>query len=337
MRNFILFTGVAIVIIAAVTWWLSGRSTSAVDVVHPWRGKAVQAAYATGTVEATVMIPIAPRAAARLEKLDADEGQHVTKGQVLASLEGDALKHSIEELKAKEAFAKSDYERNAQLIKDRAASKMEYDRTKAEWDAATAAVNKAKAELEYTRLVAPEDGYIIKRDGEEGEFIPVNQPVFWMSCCEPFRVTAEVDEEDIPQVKVGQEVLIRADAFPGKIFHGSVQSITPKGDPVSRSYRVRVSLPADVPLLIGMTAETNIILREDDNAMLVPASAVLQDKVWVVDGGVLRQKFVEVGATGADKIEIISGLSEADQVVAKPQPSFADGQSVRASLVTQGE
>ena len=57
-------------------------------------------------------------------------------------------------------------------------------------------------------------------------------------------------------------MLIRADAFAGKVFHGRVQSITPMGDAVARSYRVRIELAEDTPLLIGMTAETNIIIAE---------------------------------------------------------------------------
>jgi multidrug efflux pump subunit AcrA (membrane-fusion protein) len=86
-----------------------------------------------------------------------------------------------------------------------------------------------------------------------------------------------VDEEDIAQVRPGQEVLIRADALAGQTFRGQVLAVTPKGDPVARSYRVRISLPADTPLMIGMTTETNIVLRRSDNALLVSVGAVQQD------------------------------------------------------------
>src|SRR6185437_1967818 len=145
------------------------------------------------------------------------------------------------------------------------------------------------------KLVAPADGRIIRRDGEIGQLIAANQTVFWLSCA-PVRVSAEVDEEDIARVKPGQPVLLRADAFPGRIFDGTVESITPKGDPIARSYRVRISLAAGTPLMIGMTAETNIILRRDEHALLLPAGTVTQDMVWVVDNDRLVRRKVTVGA-----------------------------------------
>lgn len=92
------------------------------------------------------------------------------------------------------------------------------------------------------------------------------------------RVSAEVDEEDIVLVRVGQKVLIRSDAFPNQIFYGRVKSITPKGDPIARSYRVRINFSENNPLLIGMTAETNIIVHEKKNALLLPVSSISETK-----------------------------------------------------------
>ena len=191
---------------------------------------------------------------------------------------------------------------------------------------------RAEAEAHYLDLVAPAAGKIIRRDGEIGQMIAPDKPLFWMSCCAPLRVSAEVDEEDIAQVRPGQEVLIRADAFPGQIFHGTVQSITPKGDPVARTYRVRISLPADTPLMIGMTAETNIVLRKADNALLVPAGAVQQDTVWRVDRGKLENGRSRWAPRTRREVEILSGLGDGDRIVAHPTPGLegrADGAPVR--------
>jgi len=166
-------------------------------------------------------------------------------------------------------------------------------------------------------------------NGEIGQIIAADKPLLWMLCCAPLRVSAEVDEEDIAQVRPGQEVLIRADAFPGKIFRGTVQSITPKGDPVARTYRVRIALPEDTPLMIGMTAETNIVLRNADNALLVPAGAVQQDVVWRVTDGKLEKQKVIVGAKDAREVEILSGLRDGDRIVASPTPGLTAGETVR--------
>ena len=334
MRKLILILGVLILALLSVWGATRWRQNPSVIVVHPVIGPAVQAVYATGTVEATVMMPIAPRTSARLLKLNADEGSTVTKDQVLAQMEDADLQHTIKQLEAREAFARKEYERNAALVKSNVASKKAYDQSKADWEAAQAATRAAQAQAGYLKLLSPANGLIIKRDGEIGQLIPANQPVFWLSCCAPLRITTEVDEEDIAQVKPGQAVLIRADAFPGKIFHGKVQAITPKGDPVARSYRVRVEFTEDTPLQIGMTAETNIVIAERKNALLVPSSAVMQETVWLVKDGHLVQQKVLIGAKGPEQTEVKHGVTKDDVVVVKPDTTLQQGRKIRTTLTS---
>lgn len=312
---------------AGVTYWL--MRPPSVAVVQPRRGPAVQAVYATGTVEPSVMVPIAARSAARLVELKADEGDTVKQGQLLARLENDDLRRAIEMAGAEERYAKAQLDRTAQLLERQVTARSAYDRAKADWEKAQAARARAETEAGFLNLVAPADGIVIRRDGEIGQLINANQSVFWLSCCAPLRISTEVDEEDIAQVRTGQQVLIRADAFPGEVFHGQVHAITPKGDPVARTYRVRVSLPQDTPLMIGMTAETNIVLRQADNALLLPAGAVRQDTVWLVEGGHLASRHVAIGAKGATEVEILSGISDGDVVVATPPTDVKIGASVR--------
>ncbi len=307
-------------------WFLA---PPAVAVVHPHRGMAVQAVYATGTVEPSVMVPISPRGTGRLAELLADEGAVVAKGQVLARLEDDDLRRAIDVLEAEARYAKAEFDRLGILVERQVVTRSAYDRARADWDKARAAEARATAEAGFLQLVAPADGTIIRRDGEIGQLIGPSQTVFWLRCCAPLRISTEVDEEDIGQVRPGQQVLIRADAFPGQIFHGEVQAVTPKGDPVARSYRVRISLPDDTPLMIGMTTETNIVLRQNEHGLLLPAGAVRQDTAWVVEDGRLAPRHVILGAKGATEVEIIDGLEEGDWIVAQPAGSLKAGQEVR--------
>jgi hypothetical protein len=210
------------------------------------------------------MVPIAARSAARLVELTTDEGSVVTKGQLLARLENDDLRRAIDVAEAEERYAKAQLDRAAQLLEHQVTARSVYDRAKADWEKAKASRERAAVEAGYLNLIAPADGTIIRRDGEIGQMIGASRSIFWMSCCAPLRIAAEVDEEDIALVRPEQRVLIRGDAFPRKVFEGRVQTITPKDDPVARTYRVRVSLPPDVPLMIGMTAETNIVPGEPD-------------------------------------------------------------------------
>lgn len=329
---------VSILALVAMIWLIRNLwIIETVKVVHPVYGIAVQAVYATGTVEPTVMMPIAAQSSARLIQLNIDEGADVVKGQILARLEDEHLQQNLKELKEHEKLAKLRYERNAKLVKQGVISKDEYDRTLSEWQAATAAVHRIEAQISYLQLVAPEDGRIIKRDGEVGQLIPANQAVFWLSCCAPLRITAEVDEEDIVQVRIGQKVLISSDAFPNQIFYGQVQSITPKGDPIARSYRVRINFTKETPLLIGMTAETNIIIHEKKNALLLPASSVIENKIWRVQDGKLTQNTVTIGAKGLKQVEVLKGVSVNDLVILQPNKKLKEGRKVRFILVKQEE
>ena len=216
MRKSGIWILLVVVLVAAAGgawWWLDGPI--AVSVVTPTRGPAVDAIYATGTVEPTVMLPIAPRVAGRLLELEADEGNSVHKGQLLARLDDADLASTVDELEARAKFAQSQYDRAESLVRQGFMAKAETDRTRADLDAAEAAVKRARAQRDYMSLVAPADGLIIRRDGEIGQYIPAGQAVFVLSCCAPLRVTAEVDEEDIARVHVGQKVVLRADALPG--------------------------------------------------------------------------------------------------------------------------
>ena len=319
---------VALSIGAGAVYWLSAPPS--VTVVHPRRGPAVQAVYATGTVEPTVMVPISAHSTARLVELNVDEGQTVAKGQVLARLEDDDLRRAVEVTEAEERYTKAELDRLGVLVGRQVVARSAYDRARADWEKARAAAARAAAEAGYLQLVAPAGGTVIRRDGEIGQLIGANQTVFWLYSNAPLRISAEVDEEDIAQVRAGQQVLIRSDALPGQTFHGQVQAVTPKGDPVARSYRVRISLAADTPLMIGMTTENNIILRQSDDALLVPAGSVQQDTVWRVEDGRVSPQKVKIGAKGATEVEILDGVGEGDWVVAGPSPRLTAGQQVHA-------
>lgn len=329
MRNPWLWLLAAVALGAAggVYWWREGPVE--VSAVTPTRGPAVEAIYATGTVEPTVMLPIAPRVAGRLVELNADEGRRVAKGQVLARLDDSDLASTVEELEARARYAQSQSDRAQDLVRQGFMAKAELDRTRADLEAAQAAVRRARSQRDYMALTAPAEGLIIRRDGEIGQYIPSGQAVFVLSCCAPLRVTAEVDEEDIPRVHVGQKVVLRADALPGQVLDGKVSEITPKGDPVARSYRVRIRLADPSQLRVGMTVDANLIVAERPDALLVPTTAVQDKAVWTIADDRAFRKPVRVGVSGSGRTEIKDGLAADARIVDSPPPELREGRAVR--------
>ncbi|HUM94226.1 MAG TPA: efflux RND transporter periplasmic adaptor subunit [Candidatus Competibacter sp.] len=329
-RRGLLWIVIALAVLAGagiLAWRQFGPLT--VETAQPTRGPAVRAVYATGTVEPTVMVPLAPRNAGRLMELKADEGAQVREGQELARLEDADLQRSVDELQARAQFAKTQLERAQTLLDRGLGTALERDRSRSEWQAADAAVARARALRSFMTLTAPADGQILRRDGEVGQLIPANQPIFYFARRQALRIEAEVDEEDITLVQLGQRVLIRAPALPDRVIDGRLASITPKGDPVSRSFRVRIEPVTEAPLRIGMTAEVNIIVAERSDALLAPASAVADGHVWIVRDGQLHRQPVQTGVNGENRIEILSGLTDADRIVVRPSAGLREGRRAR--------
>jgi RND family efflux transporter MFP subunit len=252
----------------------------------------------------------------------------VRKGQVLARLEDTDLKSTVDELKARAIYARENFERTEGLVRQGFISPGELDRTRSEMDAANAALQRAGTLRAFTALTAPADGVIIRRDGEVGQYFPAGQALFTLSCCAPLRASVEVDEEDILRVHVGQKAVLRTDALPGKALDGVVSQITPKGDPVSRSYRVRIRLADPAQLRVGMTIDSNLIVAERPDALLVPSAAVQAGAVWVVQQGRLHRRAVRIGVVGAQRTEILEGLDADARVVAVAGDNLVDNHRV---------
>lgn len=321
----------ATIIVAAAAWWQFGPVP--VQAARPKLGPAVEAVYGTGTLEPVVMFPVAPKLAGRLRQLMVDEGSTVREGQVLADLDNRELSASVREWEARVNYSESQYRRAEDLYKNRVGSEAARDQARNELATARASLERARSLVAEMTLTAPVDGVIIRRDGEIGELIQAADPIFWMSCCGALRITAEIDEEDIRRVRAGQKVLVRADAFPDRVFEGRVAEITPKGDAVARSFRVRIALPNETPLMIGMTADTNIVVAERATALLVPVTAVNDGKLWLVrDGRAVRQE-VTVGVAGDSQVEIRSGIGADDLIVIRPGDRLRAGRRVSADVV----
>ncbi|MGE5452945.1 MAG: efflux RND transporter periplasmic adaptor subunit [Acidobacteriota bacterium] len=332
------------------TWWIAGVVVLAaaaggayawrqrpldVALAQPTRGPAVDAVYAAGSIEPTVTQPIASKVMGRLTAILADEGDTVRKGQVLARLEAGDLQSTVDEAQARLKLAQAQFARTQELVKQRFVAPVELDRVQADLDAAQATVKRTQALRDVLTLVAPADGTVLKRDGEVGQVIPAGQVLMTMACCAPLRATVDVDEEDIGRVYKGQRVVLRADALPGQTLQGQVSDITPKGDPVSRSYRVRIQLSRTQGLLAGMTVEANLIVTQRDKALLVPSTAVQKDAhqkdaVWVTQNGRAHRQPIQVGIAGTSKTEVLSGLSDGAHVVTLPPPDLAEGRAIRA-------
>lgn len=313
---------------AAVAWFFWFRGPI-VETITPTRGPAIQAVYATGVVEPVYWAKVTPLARDRIAELCACEGQAVKKGDQLARLDDREEQAELAELKAREAFLASEVKRYRKLVENRVVSSQAYERAVSEYGQVRAAIAAAHERLRQLVLRAPLDGTVLRKDGEVGEVAEPGDVLFWVGRPKPLWIVAEVDEEDIPHVREKQTVLVKADAFPNRNLDGTVTQITPKGDPINKNYRVRIALPDDTPLHIGMTTEINIIARRVDDTLLIPLEALAGDAVWVVRDGTVQRRQVTTGIKGNGRVEVVKGLSLSDKIILSPSPTLADDTRVR--------
>ncbi len=317
-------------VVAAAGYGFFGRG-EAVGVALPERGPAVDSIYATGTVEPVTWAQVSSLVPGRIAEVRAQDGDTVKEGDILARLDDREAEANVRQLEVREQFWQEELARQRALESRGVASRASYERTQSEYLQAKAATAAARQRLEDLVLRAPIAGTVLRRDGEVGETADRKQVLFSIGQPKPMRITADVDEEDVVRLAVGQKVLVKADAFPDRPLAGTVAVITPKGDPVNKSFRVRVALPEDTPLLVGMTVEINVVARETADALLIPAGAVRAGHVFVVAGGRAKRVPVKLGIRGATKVEIAEGLATDARVIVDPPVGLADGASVRVS------
>src|SRR6185369_571522 len=141
------------------------------------------------------------------------------------------------------------------------------------------------------------------------EITDVGQVLVRVGVPKPLQVVAEVNEEDIPRVAIGQIVLFRTDAFPDQRLEGKVREITPMGDVAAKTYRIKIALPDNTPLKPGMSVEANVVTREKPGALLVPREAVQGTNVFVIKGERVERRAITLGIRGTRAIEVLSGLT----------------------------
>ena len=320
----------AIILLAGVTYLLFLQPPT-VLVATPTRGPAVEAVYATGTVEPIRYARVGTKVSGRLTEVVAREGAPVEAGQVLAVIDAREEISRVQELSARLQLAASELERTRTLRRAGHVSAAVLDQMETAHAAALAALKGAQARLDEHFITAPVAGTILRSENQLkiGDMAQPGQVLFMVGDATALQIDAEVDEEDILKVADGQEALIRADAFDQQVLRGTVSGITPHGDPIARTYRVYIALPDDTPLVSGMTTEINIVVRREENALLVPLSAITGGAVWVVEDGRTQLRPVTLGAVGNMEAEILTGLSEDDIIVINSAAGIAEGRRVR--------
>ncbi len=331
-----------------------------IQVVTVQRGTLPLTYDAVGTVRPVQSAQIAAQTMGNIIRINVREGDHVSRGQVLAVIDDsqskagldratagqNAADQEIAAAEAEYALAESTLKRYQTLFDRKSVSPHEFDEVKTRYEAAKArkaqalagksgaeaAVTQARTSLGYTQVRAPFDGVVIAKLAETGNLASPGVPLFVVEDGSKFRLEATVDEQSMGAVKLGQTVPVRVDSLGGKSFDGKVVQIVPAADASSRSFLVKVELPKDPAIRSGLFGRAQFPVGSREG-LPVPKPAVIQrgsmQAVYVLGPDQIASlRYITLGDQIADKFEVLSGLETGERVVANPGNRELNGKRV---------
>jgi len=321
---------VAIAIIAGGIYLYKVKTTVPVTVgptVAVERGDVIAMVSATGTISPVNMVDVSSKISGLIEVMKVKENDQVTVGQELLTLDDTHLQAMVAQAQAKLSNVAGIYERTQRLEAMGAVATQALDTSRSDYNVAQAAYDDAISQLNETVIRSPISGQVIGKPIPAGQSVSANasSPMVILTVADMsiMQIETQVDESDIGKIIVGQKVTFTVDAYPTKTFSGVVTNVSQKATVVSNVvyYKVLVDVTAAENLLKPtMTARVSINIAESKNTLSVPLAAVKatngQQYVTVVKNGKTQNTLVTTGLAGDNKIEILSGLTEGDQVVA---------------------
>ncbi len=332
------------------------RAVPTVQVARAEIGNISRTVSFTGDIAAMQESNIFPRVNGNIEQEYVDIGDYVKKGQVLALIDTTIYSENARQAKgnflqaeATLANAKLTYERDKSLLEQNLVAKQDLDNAEtaykvalAQEEAAAANLKNAQVQLGYCRVDAPFAGYITRRFFDPGTYVTSStntssSNLFYLADINRVKVMVDVLEEDIPLLPKVEDAQIRVDAYPNMVFHGKVTRISQQLDLSTRTMPVEVDIANPQGLLKpGMFASVDLIFDKTTNAIILPTQVVMKDDtgnyVYTLgNGDIVHKAYVKVGVTDDNQDQILSGVTDNDQIVFMGYDMVHDGMKVRVA------
>jgi HlyD family secretion protein len=321
---------------------------------------------ATGKIVSDHRVQVSTKVSGQIVKLFFEQGDRVEEGQLLAQIEEenyralrDEAAANLEKSRATLAFQKINFDRVSQLRTQQQASDIEYADARRSLDETQSLVAANEANLAYAdkllrdcKVLAPIAGVILERNVEVGDFVAAeggrgamaNSQFTTIADMTKLRVEVDVSELDIARLRTGMPCMVVPDAYKDRRYHGHVMWIDPGANYAKATVQVKVRIDdpddylrvegaAQVQFLTGgpATAATT----SETPRLWIPATACIPDaaggkaKVFVVADGRLKAVTANLGRREGDRIEVVSGLTEGQEIAADGLDQLRDGQLVR--------
>jgi multidrug efflux system membrane fusion protein len=332
------------------------ESPKAIVEVRPVRAEQVvlkaldETSSYSGEVRARYVTDLGFRVSGKLVARKVDIGMPVKAGQVLAKIDAADYRLTVQAAHAQMVAAQADFSKSkselarySHLLQKAAISRNEYENFLNNHNVAEARLKQAKANLEvaqnqvtYTDLHADHDGVVTEILAEVGQVISQGQTLFRVARTYEKEVAISVPENRLAALRTPNTLNVSLWAYPERSFEGKIREISPKADPATRTYNLRISiLNPDEHVQLGMTANVSFQRQQAQSVATLPLSALYsvkdQTAVWVIDTQTqtVQLVHVKVGAFIDNQVTITSGLQTGQWVVTAGTHKLFAGQKVR--------
>jgi RND family efflux transporter MFP subunit len=305
-----------------------------VEVAEVTTGAITSYISATANLVAENQVKVLSEAEGRVERLLVEEGDLVTKGQVLAVLVQDEAKITLSKVELKASNAKAALERAKGTHDQGLISAEAFDKLEMEYAVARQEVAEAEWLLAKTVIRAPFSACVTERFITQGQHLRPGDELFTVADYDPMVARIYLPESDVIELEEGREVRIALAANADLIFTGRIRQIAPVVDTATGTVKVTVEAvkpPAGVRP--GAFVSIGIVREQHPAALLLPRESVIRElraaHVFVSEDGTAVKKAVELGLEEGDLVEVISGVAEGDNVVVAGQGALDDGQKIK--------
>lgn len=291
----------------------------------------------TGTVIANEEVDLRSESTGKIERIYFTEGTRVKNGDLLAKINDSELQAQLSKLISQEKLAKDKEERRKQMLEKSLISSEDYEIALNELSSIKADIELMKARIIKTELRAPFEGIIGLRYVSEGSYVSPSTRIASLQNISQIKIDFSIPEKYANDVQKGQSIQF-AVAGSAARHQGKIFAIEPKIDPVTRTIQLRaISENRDARILPGAFAQVEFILERINDALMVPTEALIPElqgqKVFVYKSGLAQPQLVETGIRNETKVQITSGLSSADTLIASGTLQLRPGLPVRLTEI----
>jgi membrane fusion protein (multidrug efflux system) len=298
---------------------------------------------AVGSARASNGADLAAEVGGVVDEIDFESGQMVTAGTVLLRLRPNDDEAKLAQLQASAELAAVTLRRDQQQLAAHAVAQATVDTDAANLKVARAQVAAQQAVMAEKIIRAPFSGRLGVRQVDLGQFLSAGTAIVTLQQLDPMFVDFFLPQQALGRIADGQAVQVTADAYPGRVFKGTVSSLNAKVDATSRMLQVRASIPnPDGALLPGMYLSVSVASGDVRSLVTIPAAAVAYNPygalVYVVGDGkdaqgndakVVRQQFVTTGDARGDQVSVLKGIAAGDSVVTAGQLKLHNGSFIK--------